>query len=915
MVWQALRVRSEPNALRGRWRERERLDQLLASVGARESRSLVVRGEAGVGKTALLEYVAAAAADQQVLRAIGVESEIELPFAALHQLCAPLLDELERLPAPQRDALNTAFGLHAGTVPDRFMVGLAVLSLLGEAAQDRPLICLVDDAQWLDRTSAQVLAFVARRLEAESIAFVFAEREASSILAGLPELVVEGLGLQDARALLEDALAGPLDPRVRDRIVAETRGNPLALLELPRGMTPAELAGGFGLPDATPIGDRIERSFQRRVAGMPRATRQLLLIAAAEPIGDPTRLWQAAARLQVDVVSALAGAEDLLAVDARVRFRHPLVRSAIYRVASPEDRREVHGALAESIPDGIDPDRRTWHRAHAAAGIDEEIAAELEASAGRAQARGGLAAAAAFLERAVQLTPEPGRRAQRALAAARAAHAAGAADSALALLQDAHAGPLDAREQAEHRLLEAQLAFSSRRGRDAAALLVAAARGLEPLDARLARVGYLEAIWAASFAGHLAHPSATSDVAAAVRAADSSAPRGPSEQLLDGLVARFVDGYRAGAPLLQRALRDVRRAEPDGLLDIAWVWLAVDLYDADAWFELGLRQVQAARDAGALTVLPLALHTLASRHVAAGELELAVTLLAEADSIMASTGNAPTSHGWLALAAMGCDDAQTLVDSAIRDGTERGEGVLVGLAEHAAATLHNGLGQHEEALVWARREVEHNPHAFYSTALGELVEAAAACGDDKLARRALKALVERTRPSGTGWALGVEARARALVCGGDAAESCFREAVALLDGSRMVVERARAQLLYGEWLERGGRRSDAREQLRAAHDSFSAMGAVAFADRAGRALHSGRESRRRRTVGPSDDLTDQQAQIARLARDGLTNAQIGGQLFISPRTVEYHLNKVFSKLGVTSRDQLGGVLADESNVA
>ena len=409
-----------------------------------------------MGKTALLEYVAAAAAGQQVLRAIGVESEIELPFAALHQLCAPLLDELERLPAPQRDALKTAFGLQAGTVPDRFMVGLAVLSLLGEAGQERPLICLVDDAQWLDRTSAQVLAFVARRLEAESVAFVFAEREASSILAGLPELVVEGLGLQDARALLEDALAGPLDPRVRDRIVAETRGNPLALLELPRGMTPAELAGGFGLPDATPLGDRIERSFQRRVAGMPRATRQLLLIAAAEPIGDPTRLWQAAARLQVDVVSALAGAEDLLAVDARVRFRHPLVRSAIYRVASPEDRREVHGALAESIADGIDPDRRTWHRAHAAAGSDEAIAAELEASAGRAQARGGLAAAAAFLERAVELTPEPGRRAQRALAAARAAHAAGAADSALALLQDAHAGPLDAREQAEHRLLEAQ---------------------------------------------------------------------------------------------------------------------------------------------------------------------------------------------------------------------------------------------------------------------------------------------------------------------------------------------------------------------------------------------------------------------------------------------------------------------------
>ncbi|MDA0165702.1 LuxR C-terminal-related transcriptional regulator, partial [Solirubrobacter ginsenosidimutans] len=500
-------------------------------------------------------------------------------------------------------------------------------------------------------------------------------------------------------------------------------------------------------------------------------------------------------------------------------------------------------------------------------------------------------------------------------AAARAAHAAGAADAALALLQDAHAGPLDAREQAEHRLLEAQMAFSSRRGPEAAALLVAAAQRLEPFDARLARVGYLEAIWAASFAGHLAHPSATDDVAAAVRAARMGAPRGPSEQLLDGLVTRFADSYRAGAPMLQRALRDVRRAEPDGLLDMAWVWLAVDLYDAGAWFELARHQVRAARDAGALTVLPLALHTLASRHVAAGELEHAATLLAEADSITASTGNARMSHGRLALAALGCDDAHTLIDSAIRTGTERGEGVLAGLAEHAAATLHNGLGQHEEALRWARREVEHNPHAFYSTALGELVEAAAACGDETLARRALKALCERTQPSGTGWALGVEARARALVSDGDAAESSYREAIALLDGCGMSVERARAQLLYGEWLGRAGRRSDAREQLRAAHDSFTAMGAPAFADRAARGLRSGGEPARRRVKRTREDLTAQEAHIARLARDGLTNAQIGGQLFISPRTVEYHLKKVFAKLGVASRDQLGGVLADEPGAA
>jgi DNA-binding CsgD family transcriptional regulator len=898
--------------LHGRWRERALLDRLLASVQAGESRSLVVRGEAGVGKTALLEYIAARAADGQVLRAVGVESEVELPFAGLHQLCAPLLAGLERLPEPQRDALRMAFGLDSGAVPDRFAVSLGVLRLLGAAAGERPLICLVDDAQWLDRTSAQVLAFVARRLEAEGLALVFAEREPSSTLAGLPELTVEGLGLRDARALLEDALAGPLDPRVRDRIIAETRGNPLALLELPRGRTPAELAGGFGLPHATPLGAQIERSFQRRIARMPDATRRLLLIAAADPIGDPTRLWQAASRLGLDVAAALAGAEDLIAVDARVRFRHPLVRSSIYRVAAPEDRRQVHRALADSIPEGIDPDRRTWHRAHAAPGPDEEIAAELEASAGRAQARGGLAAAAAFLQRAVELTPDPACRARRALAAARAAHEAGAGDAALALLHDAHAGPLAARERAEHSLLEAQMAFSARRGGDAAARLVAAARQLEPHDAQLARAGYLDAIWAAAFAGHLAQPCTTGDVATAVRAAGLDAPRGPSEQLLDGLVTRFADSYRAGAPILQRALREARRAEPDGRIEMTWVWLAVDLFDADAWLELGVRQVQAARDAGALTVLPLALHTLASRHVAAGEPELAATLLAEADSMMASTGNAPLHHGRLALAALGGDDAQTLIDGAIRDATERGQGVLAGLAEHAAATLHNGLGRHEEALRWARREVEHNPHAFYGTALGELVEAAAACGEDKLARRALKALRARTQPSGTGWALGIEARARALVSDGDAAEAGFREAISLLDGSGMRVERARAQLLYGEWLARDGRRSDARAQLRAAHDDLTAIGAAAFAERAARALRSGGEPARRRVVSTRDDLTAQEAEIARLARDGLTNAQIGSRLFISPRTVEYHLYKVFAKLGVTSRGQLGGVLTEEA---
>ena len=450
----------------GRRSERAALDLLVGAVRAGESQALVVRGEAGVGKSALLDYVAERAAGCRILHAIGVEAEMELVFAGLHQLCAPLLDRLERLPAPQRDALATALGLRAGDPPDRFLVSLAVLSLIGEAAEDQPMICLVDDAQWLDRASAQVLAFVARRLHAESVALVFGSRQPcqDSELKGLVELVVEGLGYDDARALLESVIAGPLDDRIRDRIIAETAGNPLALIELPRGRGPAELAGGFGLSDPAPLSARIEQTFAGRVERMPETTQRLLLIAAAEPIGDPGLLFEAADRLGLNAHEGLLEAEDLITVDESVRFRHPLVRSAVYRLASAADRRRVHAALAASISEGDDDDRRAWHRAHAAAGPDETVAAELEASAGRAQARGGLAAAAAFLERAVALTPDPTRRAQRALAAARAAHAAGAADAASALLTAARRGPLDELEDAQRLWLEAQVAFSSGRG-------------------------------------------------------------------------------------------------------------------------------------------------------------------------------------------------------------------------------------------------------------------------------------------------------------------------------------------------------------------------------------------------------------------------------------------------------------------
>ena len=539
--------------------EREALGGLLAAVRGGQSRVLVVSGEPGVGKTALLESAIGSASGFRVVRAVGVESEMELAFAALQQLCAPLLDRLDRLPAPQRDALGVAFGLRAGDAPDRFLVGLAVLSLLAEVAEEQPLVCVVDDAQWLDRASAQALVFVARRLLAESVALLVATREPSEELRGFQELVVEGLRDGDARALLGSVLRVPLDERVRERIVAETRGNPLALLELPRGLTPAELAGGFGLPDAPGLSGRIEDSFRRRLAGLPAETQRLLLVAAAEPVGDPVLVWRAAERLGIGVQAA-AETDGLLAIGARVTFRHPLVRSAVYRAASPEDRQAAHRALADATDPEVDPDRRAWHLAQATPGFDEDVASELERSAGRAQARGGLAAAAAFLERAAALTPEPSRRAERALAAAQAKHQAGAFDAALRLVAIAESGPLNELQRAQVDLLRGQIEFAVNRGSDAPPLLLKAAKRLEPLDIGLARVTYLEALSAAISAGRLGGRDGVRKTADAARRAPPSPepPRAP-DLLLDGLAVLHTEGYAAGTPMLKRALRRVPR--------------------------------------------------------------------------------------------------------------------------------------------------------------------------------------------------------------------------------------------------------------------------------------------------------------------------------------------------------------------
>jgi DNA-binding CsgD family transcriptional regulator len=900
------------------------LDRLVTAVCAGESRALVLHGEPGVGKTALLEYLAGQTSGCKVVRAAGIQSEMELAFAGLHQLSAPMLSRLGRLPAPQRQALRTAFGMSSAPAPDQFLIGLSVLSLLSDVADEQPLLCLIDDQQWLDRASAQVLAFVARRLGAEAVGMVFASRVPGVELAGLPELVVSGLPTADARALLDLALPGSLDARVRDQIVAETRGNPLALMELPRGLTSAELAGGFGLPAAAPLAGAVEESFRRRRATLSAEAQLLLLLAAADPTGDPALVWRAAQRLGISAVAAADATEaGLVEIDTRVRFRHPLVRSATYWSASPSERQAVHGALAEVTDRGLDPDRRVWHLAEAASGPDEDVAEELERCADQVRARGGLAAAAAFLERAALLTLDPARRAGQALAAAHTKVQAGALDAATDLLAMAEAGPLDELQRARVDLLRAQLAFATSRGGDAPLLLLMAAKRFEPIEAGLARETYLDAINAAAFAGRLASPGG--GVIEVARAA-AAAPRPPHvpralDILLDGLAANFVEGYAAAVPDLREALT----AFGNGISvdeELRWMWLinlaALHLWDDEHWDPLSVRYLQLARKAGALNELPLALSTRAMMLLFVGDLTTASTLIDEQSTVTEATGSKLAPYAAMRLAAMRGREVEVsaLIEVTKSEVSQRGEGIGVACAEWARATLQNGFGNYPEAMAAAELALYHQEYpgvrypGIANWAAGELIEAAVRSGKMETAAVATRWITEMTGASRTDWALGVEMRSRALLAEGENADGFYQAAIMHFGRSRVRTELARAHLIYGEWLRRERRRIDAREQLRTAHHMLETMGMAAFAERARRELVATGETARKRTAITSTvELTAQETQIARLARDGLSNPEIGTRLFISAKTVQYHLRKVFAKLGITSRSQLEYVLA------
>jgi DNA-binding CsgD family transcriptional regulator len=909
------RFRGPGGRLRGRASECALLDDLVSAIGRGESRALVLRGEAGIGKTALLEYLIASAPDASVVRAVGVQSDMELAFASLHQLCGPLLDGLEGLPAPQRRAMEIVFGLTAGEAPDRFLVGLAVLSLFSEVAEQRPLLCVVDDAQWLDQASALTLAFVARRLLAEPVAIVFAAREPGEELLHMPELVVDGVRNGDARALLSSAVQFKLDERVRDRIIAETRGNPLALLELPRGLTARQLAGGFGLVEAQGLAGRIEESFVRRVETLSDATRCLLLVAAAEPVGDPLLLLAAAERLGVAISAVDAETDGLLAFGERVTFRHPLVRSAVYRTATREQRREVHLALAEATDRTVDPDRRAWHLATAAAGPDESVAAALEQSAGRAQARGGLAAAAAFLHRSVVLSGDPTQRVRRALAAAQASLHAGMFDGALELLALVQTSTPDELQAAHVELLRGQIAFASRMGPTAPPLLLNAAQRLERLDPELARETYLDAWGAAFFAGRLASTGSLVEVSRAAKSAPrSTRPLRASDLLLDGLSTLGTEGRAAAAPLLRRATAAFADEASPGQEKFRWGWLttitAKLLWDEDSWQTVSARFLREGRDAGALARLPIDLTDWAFFATWCGDFGTASVAIAELEAITKATGTHIAPYAQMLLAAFrGQSDALPLIESTIRDAGTSGQELGVQWAEWVSAILFNGLGRYERALASAQRAADETPQVQFSPwASTELVEAAVRSDRPEVAAGALEPVITATAPCNTDWSLGIQARCRALVSEGESAERLHREAIERLSRTRLRPELARAHLLYGEWLRRANRRVDAREQLRRAHEMLVTIGMQGFAERARKELQATGEKVRKRTVETRDDLTPQERQIAGLARNGLSNPEIGARLFLSPRTVEWHLRNVFIKLHIRSRRELANAL-------
>lgn len=904
----------DKGGLLGRQLECAALDGVIDAARTGESRALVLHGPPGVGKSALLGHLSNSATDLLVLRAVGIEPEMELTFATLHQLCVPLLDRLWNLPAPQCAALETVFGIRAGPPPDRFLIAMAVLGLLSDASEKRPLLCLVDDAQWMDRASAQVLGFVARRLLAESSALVFGTRERAPDLIGLPELEIAGLPDAAARTLLDSVTPARLDQDICGRLIAETRGNPRALLELPRGLTLTQLAGGLGLLDADTLPGPIEQGLLSRIEELSDRTRLLLLIAAAEPVGDPALVWRAADRLGVTPETAPAdGTDGLVSFDVRVTFRHPLVRSAVYRSATEADRRAAHLALAEATDPYVDPDRRAWHLASATAGPDESVAAELERFAGRAQARGGLGAAAAFLQRSVTLTVDAARRAERAVAASDASLQAGDLEIARRFVDVAEQNAHGEFQCVRAQLVRSRITFAAGLDREAPPLLLTAAQRLEAFDMGLARETYLIA-WGTS-ALVAADTDSLMAISRAMRAIPpSTAPPGALDLVIEGCALLVTDGRAAAVPALRRAVTALADLPARDLLKWGWManGLSAAVWDDRAMRALCSRAVEVARAAGALTELPFCLASLGMATTWTGDFTTAAAILDEADIVAAATGVPLAPHVRLRLSALRGRGADTeaLIAATIDEAGASGRLMGVTVAHWSAAVLYNGLARYEQAMSAGRISTRIAEPWVSVWVLPELVEAAARTGEAGVAGGALERLADAAEPCETDWAQGILARCQALLSDGAPADRLYRRAIERLGRTQLRPELARAHLLYGEWLRRERRRVQARGHLRTAYEMFVSIGMEAFAERARRELRATGESLRRHRPGatPSEELTPQEKQIALLVRDGFSNPEVGSRLFLSPRTIEWHLRKIFSKLSITSRRQLRDAL-------
>jgi len=916
-------VKGADVVLVGRPAEREALGGLLAQAAEGYSGALVLHGEAGVGKTALLDdtVAAAAAAGMQTARLTGVEPETQLGYAGLHRFLLPFAGHLERQPGPQRDALRSTFGLVAGPPADRFLVALAVLTLLAEVASAAPLVCVVDDVQWLDPESVVVLGFVARRLYAERVVLLFAAREPNGelpALAGLPELVLGGLDDQAAVELLSSRVPGPLSPAVGARIVAETGGNPLALVEVARELSPAQLAGAEVLPEPLHVGGSLEQAFSRRVGRLPPETRLLLAVAAAEPAASQTVLWRAAEHLHIDPeVAASADLGGLAEIGSQVEFRHPLIRSVAYHATPLRQRRRIHQALAAVGDADERPDRVAWHLGMAARGPDEAVAARLEQAAGQARDRGGYAATVTFLSRAAELSAEERLRARRLIAAAEAALIAGQPFRAGALLEEAApqlGGPLAC---AQARRLHGMIQLALGQTAEAAPVLLQAARALASADPHGAREALLEAVQAARYAGWSPSRAVLLEIAAAARSMPVAAGSEASaaDLLLDGFAARTTAGYPASVSLFRRAIAKLRAGDLSPQEGLRWLGLgcvaAADLFDDQAQYALVIRMVQLARDHGALTALPVALNNQGVyAEVAAGRFDAARACFAEASDISAATGN-PGVVGTAGVAELyelvwrGREaDARRVAAAVVGEATSADRGGQSITAQHCLAVLELGLGNYQAALQYALGVYEDDAPVLGSNVLPNLVEAAARCGETEIAETALGRLAERALAAGTPLAFGLLARSRALLASDADAERLYEQAIEHLKACPSAPQLARAYLVYGEWLRRRRRRRDAREQLRTAHEMFTSMGAEAFAERARIELLATGERARPRTADTADELTPQEAQIARLVSQGDSNRDIAAQLFLSPSTVDYHLRKVFRKTGVTSRTQL-----------